>query len=54
MIGLANYLKVYSATYFHYNRLTLSGIMNMCATSPRIIRIALCAKPNRQIFNAIT
>ena len=53
MIGLANYLKVCSATYFYYNPCTLSGILKMCATSPRIIRTARCAKPNRQTFNVI-
>ena len=32
MIGLPNYLKGYSDTFYHFNRDTLSGILRMCAT----------------------
>ena len=53
MIGSAFYPKVFSATYCHYSPCTLSGMIRTCATSPRTIHTARCAKPNRPTSSAI-
>ena len=52
-IGSSYYPKQCSATYCHFSLCTPSGMIRMCATSPRIIPTARCVKTNRPTFSAI-
>ena len=52
-IGSSYYPKQCSTTYCHFSLCTPSGMIRMCATSPRIIPTARCVKTNRPTFSAI-